>query len=76
MFGFDFHIYRHDAAGNLRLFEPVSIEDKYALANQRYFDKPVGLDLFEDDKKVQSDRDRISGGEINRDSPDLTFLVG
>jgi hypothetical protein len=52
MFGFDFHICRHDAAGNLRLFKHVSIEDKYALANQRYFDTPVRLEFFEDDDKA------------------------
>ena len=33
-------------------------------------------ELFEDDKKAQRDRDRISVREINGDCPDLTFLVG
>jgi hypothetical protein len=48
----------------------------FLLAKQRYFDNPVGLDLFEDDKKVQSDRDRVSSRKIDRDCPDLKSLVG
>ena len=46
MFGFDLHIYRHDAAENLRPFEHVPIEDKYAIANQSYFDSPRKIRIF------------------------------
>jgi len=51
MFGFDLHIC-WDATGNLRFFENVATEDKYALANQRYFGSPVRLEFFEDDDKA------------------------